>query len=183
MRLRWIPKTLLWRSLCFDVVKYPRRETINTQINTQHSGCYSTMATSTPSAQRAWIWGLTRPGLPLNFFADSWKRAYLNYAVAGRKQTLGFSTFQFAFQCHDIVKVIQYFQIWGNVSFLFIWTLQRWILCCQYLLIFGNRFVHTSSALIILIEASLKTLSQHRWWQLDVLADDHYSNWMKWWDL
>ena len=31
-----------------------------------------------------------------------------------------------------------------------------------------------------LIAASLKTLLQHRWWRLDVLADDHDSNWMQW---
>ena len=35
----------------------------------------------------------------------------------------GFSKLQFNFQCHDIVEVIQYFQVWRIVYFLFIWTL------------------------------------------------------------
>ena len=56
------------------------------------------------------------------------------------------------------------------VCLLFIWTLCNWVLCCPYLPTFRNRFVHTSSAhLIILFAASVKTLSQHHWWQLDVL--------------
>ena len=60
--------------------------------------------------------------------------------------------------------------------------MQRWILCCPYLPIFGNRLC-TSSALfdlMILFAASLKIPLQYRWWHLDVLADDHDSNWM-WW--
>ena len=48
---------------------------------------------------------------------------------------------------------------------------------------FSGTVLCTSSALfdlILLFAASLKTLLQYRWWQLDVLADDHDSSWM-WW--
>ena len=43
--------------------------------------------------------------------------------------------------------------------------------------IFGNSFVHISSAHLIILFESLKDLSQHPWWQLHVLADVHDSNW------
>ena len=52
---------------------------------------------------------------------------YPIFFVARRKHTLGFSTLQFNFQCHDIawVEVIQYLHIWGIVCFLLKWTMQR----------------------------------------------------------
>ena len=36
---------------------------------------------------------------------------FRDYVISSRKHTLGFSTLQFALQCHDIVEVIQFFQI------------------------------------------------------------------------
>ena len=106
--------------------------------------------------------------------------------VARRKHTLGFSILHSAFQCHVIVEdsrlsnssrfevssaSCSYEQCSAEFCVVSICKFSRTILC-------------TSSALfdliIIPLAASLKTLSQHHWWQLDVLADDHDKTWM-WW--
>ena len=44
----------------------------------------------------------------------------IEFVLARRKHILGFSTLQFAFQCHDIVEVNKYCQMSGVVCFLFI---------------------------------------------------------------
>ena len=70
--------------------------------------------------------------------------------------TLGSSILQVAFQCHDIVEAIPYFQIW---ECLFLVHMNNAALNFVLLPFFGNSFVRTSSAqFIILIAASLKKL-------------------------
>ena len=52
---------------------------------------------------------------------------------------------------------------------------------CQFSAQISGTVLCTSSALfdlIILFAASLETLLQYRWWQLEVLADDRDSSWM-----
>ena len=58
---------------------------------------------------------------------------------------------------YSIFEVIQYFQIWGVIIFfLFIWKMQRYILCCPYLPIFGSRFVRVSIADLNILPVSFQ---------------------------
>ena len=102
-------------------------------------------------------WGLTRPRFFFRQKTDKFKSVVPRRNF--KEATLGFSILQFAFQCYDIVEVIQYFQIFGIVCFLFIWTLQHWILCCPYLPIFGNRFVNIFS--LIWSDHSLRSVVEN----------------------
>ena len=74
--------------------------------------------------------------------------------------TLGSSILQVAFQCHDIVEAIPYFQIW---ECLFLVHMNNAALNFVLLPFFGNSFVRTSIRSIYHSHCSIvkKTLSQH----------------------
>ena len=99
-----------------------------------------TIPNSLSTAYMLWIYHYPlHAGLVLILRVYMWslQTDKIEFVVARTKHNVGFWTLQFAFQCHEIVEVMQLFQIWGVndlvLIFLFaVSTNSGTVLCTQH---------------------------------------------------
>ena len=100
-------------------------------------------------------------GLDLNLKIDQGASSCnkFEFVVARRKHTstLEFSSLQFAFQRHATAEVIEDFCISRSK---FKWTMQRWMLCCQYLQFLGIN-LYTQWHLQCTFDRSLRSIVEN----------------------